>query len=90
MGSEMWYEKLVKNCCNHRSKRKLYDLTKGGNRLATFFRHDLTVRAAGVQMTEFVIAPRSHNADNGAIMCLFQLKTEFNYFNLNDNFYATP
>ena len=27
--------------------------------------------AAGVQMNEFVISLRSHNADNGAIMCLF-------------------
>ena len=32
--------------------------------------YDLTVMAAGVQMNEFEIA-RSHNADNGAIMCLF-------------------
>ena len=61
--SQLWALKcgtcliFPENCCNRRSKR-----------IEAVRSH--RCMAAGVQMNEFEML-RSHNTDNGAIMCLF-------------------
>jgi len=59
IGSEMWYVFVF-------SSKIVVIVVQSGLKL-----YDLTVIAAGVQANEFVIAPFAYNADNGAIMCLF-------------------